>query len=1425
MNNAHTHSSDDRSRRDLLRASTPPAARLRRARAPRGFSIVELAVSLGIFLMVGALITVAVARSLSASSAVRSDRVVEQALNAQLTKLSAVAYPKLLAGKFTVPSPCAGVAPNSGIAGQSCVDTAAGKLRIAYRHQSVKGAGTTAPTCSDVAKPSDLNDSLGAVGVCAQVLTVNGVAANASNIYTTETSARVNAPVPGYRLGQGAVRVTLNTDDNITGLSLYLVKTQSPTTIVSRAVVGGKSAYLSVPTTTVADSCTEASPCMIALSPTSTPNKDGGVTLYGAGVVGGAGELSSTNAGTNRVVPGAAIVVGADQVVHANASVARSGVGEVALEATDSAVNRVRQNPVLGSVCMWATFADGTTESTVPVCNLDRSGQLRLDTYQPYWDTDPTSTVRLAFPVGVPIQLSTDHPDGACYYAPGMRAPDATGTWVSSAACTSYTWGEPTVGADQVITLQPGVTTAGTTVRWTPRQGEYGSVPAAGYPDSASAWGNPRVRAGCATDATCAAVPQEKLEDATCPNKYCFSGGNGSPYIFSPAGGFYTDTTTGTVTNRSMYFADPEGGAFTLRLGALGFTGWNVEYRNTAGTYVPWTSGTTIASADGGVGLLVRYTRPAGDTSTRTLPIDATETVAGGTRTTNLDVPLYWHTTTATIDLSAVRVTQGQNTKVPFQVTGPNGAGVAAATPTVTGMPTGMTAQSTYVGPDKPGAGTLQLGAGTNTPAGTYNLTISATPAAARTFQVTVLPAAGTMSVSGGSVRQGGTLPVTAYVLDRAGANMSGVVAGFEVIRNGNTTNLVRPNVNACTTAANGSCQVSLIVAANAPQGVYQLYARSGDVSTPAATVTVLGTPFAARVDADSSALPRGRTTTVPVTIVDSNDEPVAGVAVTHPTAAPTGYAIATPTATTDANGRYSTNIAVAAGAPLAEATITPQALGVNLPYKVRAVDQSYSVATNPGPAINQGASGSLSVTVTSATGTPVPSKLVSFTSNEDGVTVAASGTTNAAGTVTVPVSVANTVRAGARSVTVLVDGQSYASRVVVGQSPSSFAAVGTIRQVGLGQPLDVYMLDGAGDPIVARSVTFDISGAGIVANPTTVTTSAQGVATFNVDVPVAVPHGNRTLTLYSGDFSEDVILPITQVASNFNGVTTNVALTGGTSVAAGGIASDPFGRPVPDARYTLEGLEDVVSVEATGLRTDRIALQDNGNGSESWRTVPAALPAGGVLGSMIADTAIGGRTVTYTYSNPNSPNVLLETQASTPFDPNKLYRVSARVRTTGATNQVSVGVLGYTATDTVLDRNGTSSAQLFYPVAASSEVVGTSWKTVTGYIRGNDLNTSAATSTNFQAPRGVRPGISSLRVIVQSVASTTSAGVHLDHVEVAEVSTVNALNTPLESSQLGEVALRLSAAAGTQIPSRQIRLVPTATTGGSGHTMNLTAN
>lgn len=138
-----------------------------RLRGVRGFSVLEVAVSVGILLVVSAVIAWSVAAAYSVKGQAVTFNKLTQALAYHLDDVTDVPLPDLLAGTFTVPEPCDLSSQDAGFAGKTCAQIGNLNVTIGY---SVANPVLPSPTCEGTQSAQNIYDTHGVLPVKACVL-------------------------------------------------------------------------------------------------------------------------------------------------------------------------------------------------------------------------------------------------------------------------------------------------------------------------------------------------------------------------------------------------------------------------------------------------------------------------------------------------------------------------------------------------------------------------------------------------------------------------------------------------------------------------------------------------------------------------------------------------------------------------------------------------------------------------------------------------------------------------------------------------------------------------------------------------------------------------------------------------------------------------------------------------------------------------------------------------------------------------------------------------------------------------------------------------------------------------------------------------------------------------------------------------------
>ena len=412
-------------------------------RGRRAFTLLEVTIASGLFVLAASLISVVVAQSIASNIQTNEQRVLDQSLNSMANQIvnSPSSYSALLANTFTVPSACAGPS-TTGTSVQSCVTISGRTFRASW--------SVTAGT-----------DAIGSSSVTASSLTLGGSITLSPGVVVS-VSQVIAAPSYAYLNNNGVVRVQVSDPGSLLSGPVYLLSMANPSSVMASGEVSGGVAVLRA----VASSCSLSSPCVLGISSGNNYAVAGNAAMTASQVTG----------------PAAPIVLTAGQATFATLQIRGIGQMTLNLTATNDSTGQTGLNPTAGSVCLYANFNDGTGDQSVPVCNFTRSESITLYDYAP----DPTRpNVRIPLPVGVPLTLSTDNnTTGSCSQVDNPVGGSPAGLlgwtnsgWTQRAECTSWTWGDPTsLTVGSTTTLWGAVTSTFPTVTLSAGTTQTGSV-------------------------------------------------------------------------------------------------------------------------------------------------------------------------------------------------------------------------------------------------------------------------------------------------------------------------------------------------------------------------------------------------------------------------------------------------------------------------------------------------------------------------------------------------------------------------------------------------------------------------------------------------------------------------------------------------------------------------------------------------------------------------------------------------------------------------------------------------------------------------------------------------------------------------------------------------------------------------------------
>ncbi len=620
------------------------------------------------------------------------------------------------------------------------------------------------------------------------------------------------------------------------------------------------------------------------------------------------------------------------------------------------------------------------------------------------------------------------------------------------------------------------------------------------------------------------------------------------------------------------------------------------EGRLITGRTITWSSSTPSVAIVSSTGR-VRAVSP-GETR-----IDATvDGVVGSSTITVIPVPIA----NITVNLAAASLIVGQTTQATAVARDAEGTVLtgrlvswastdpAVATVSTTGLVTALSL----------GATSIRATSETITGSATFSVVVGTPTTMSANSTLTQTAPAGTVV----------TVPPSVRVTDAGGTPVAGVNVTFAVTGGGGAVVPATVATNASGIATLTSWTLGAVAGANTITAAVSgltgspvTFSASGTVGTAAnivATTVVTQTATAGTAVAAPPA----------VRVTDAFNNPVAGVAVAFAVTAG-GGTINAASVTTDAAGLAALTtwtLGTVAGPNTVTATVaglTGSPVSFNATGTVGAAANLVALSVTAQSATVGTAVGAVpSVRVQDAVGNGVSGVTVTFTLTAGGGTIApvspAIVVTNAPGVATHTswtlgsTAGANTVSAAATGLTgspivftataIAGSPTTIASNSVVTQSATAGSAVTT--------PPSVRVTDVNGNPVAGVIVNFAAATGGGVVTPTTVATSATGIATLTSWTLGAVAGTNTATATVAGLTGS----PVTFTATGVAGVAARV-----------GITTQPAGA-VNGAAFTTQPVVQIQDV--------------NGNRTTSTAAVTVSLASGtGVLGGTLTVNAVNG--------------------------------------------------------------------------------------------------------------------------------------------------------------------------------------------------------
>lgn len=902
--------------------------RCKGSRRGRGFTLLELASAIAVFLLLAGIVTAAVARAQLGAATVRFERQSQQLLKSMVNQAATSDWQLLVDNSFPRPQRC------DDDATASCALVGSREIRVTWRTQlSTDGASSKIRLTASSALPTGRT-----INASKDVL----IAADID-----ETSGTVQIVNNGVAYS-GAV---------------YLL---SGSTVAGAGVFNGSTAAITAPLSM----CSLSTPCRVALGPD-------GRSYSGDEYTGDAIVQDSWSAYN----PASRIVLSAANTKTAGVDLQTAATLTVKLRATN-ADGRSAAPTAKGSVCLGIKFTDGGARRVV-ACNTEAADRVVFRSFNP----EPGLPAR-PLTAGTSVTLHTDITTTAgereaCDSVPGMVAWTRKG-WVEKPVCTSWTWGSPatvTLGPssypfeDAQLSLSAGANTV--IANWT------STTPAAAGYQGEPLWSKPRNIERCDIPSQCSAL-ETVPETTECPGEHCYSEKNFLPQVSSPVQGpkkVHTVLRTANTVTFTLGLADadaPDDGVTTVLLssapanGVLSVAGTNRYQGAQLGSFQAKAGTLELSYTVLDASTVDRFTVKLFDDKG-----DSNEIVIGVA--TTADAPWL-------VETEPVVAGQGDEVTLNTTVWSVAGTALSGATVTVSETPVGSEAGASTVS-GAGGTATPTLNVAT-TGAGVRKLTVSASAADATVSaeaSLLVRARAGTVSLdvdglgrSGTTVAlaQGSTGSVNTRVRDRSGALMGEANVSFEITYQSSPTSLVKAVPAGCTTNTAGACSSLLQVRSAAPAGNYSVTARSGDADANVA-LSVASSPT--RITVEPITVTQGGSTTVMVSVTDGSGGPSSN---TYVSANASGGLSVSIVGATNTLGKVEATVSAAPSASAGDHAVSFTAGSATATLSARVLGVANRVEAET-ISVAQGASNVVELRAFDANGSPAANRLLSFTGGD----------------------------------------------------------------------------------------------------------------------------------------------------------------------------------------------------------------------------------------------------------------------------------------------------------------------------------------------------------------------------------------------------------------------------------------------------------
>lgn len=1028
----------------------------RRGTHRRGYSLLEVAAAIAIFGALAGVVTLAVSRAQLTATEMRYERQVRQVIASYVDQVATSEYSQLFEGSFVRPDAC----PSD--ASKSCASVWERSFEVEWSTEA-------------------LADPLGASPDASMAVQLRAAATvNGDEIAVNRT---VVAPNAAWMGSDGLLRIRFGGE--YTG-RLYLMNAAGDG-IASANAANGR-AVMRAP----AEQCTTAAPCRVALTPAGRWELDGwGIDAQTAlGVRGrvvlNAGSLTDLGA---RITPAAPLTV----LLSAR---------------NDSGVSSAPA--VTGSVCLWLRFHDGVGTRDVPGCNDVDADRI---VFEEYAVSSAANAKTLLIPSELTMAISTDSAAGGCPTIPGMLVHRGAQGWLPGAACTSFTWGSPSIVSleGSPLTLGAPFERAGASVVTAEWSGVTGR-PASGY-GAELRWVKPRTAGGCADVAGC--IPLTEIPEPTeCPSQHCRSEATVAPSLATPVRGtggvhsFAIDADTSAEISFSA--VSPDATAADVTTVALSQIPNGVVVSRTT---IVDDEPVTVTFGEGDV--IGSYTGTQGaSTVTITTPSGYAHGVfrvllngPGGTRTVSVaagSIRAPWQ-------LAATGTTVRQNgiSVITVRVTASDGELLQGAAVAVTDLPANITANTATT--DAAGNASITLSAGVLPVQSTvFNLTATlAGKTVTRSLPLRVTAKITTITVTAGTVGQGATAPIAVTALDAVNAPVSGGVVELDVLDGELSALGVRARPAGCTTSddGTGTCSATLVADAGAATKSFTLRASAGTV-TASTSFNVAST--VRRVLFEGGNVRQGGSVELDAEAVDGVGAPMAGVLIVATVTNPRGVTVAVQ-GVTGVDGTTTLLLSAAQSAAKGIRTVM-LAAGASTTNARVSITSSVSAVTAVVPGIRVGGSGQVAITARDANGELVPLAELGI-AVPTGMRAPLKVRTDTTGVATFSVQVPAEFTAGPRQMTVSFEGNALeVFTIQVDYGVTSVLATTALNRTAGTQQLVLRVTSAEGATLANRSVQVSSPFSSVVITPNCVS-AADGSCTISVTLPRTLPKQIVTLT------------------------------------------------------------------------------------------------------------------------------------------------------------------------------------------------------------------------------------------------------------------------------------------------------------------------